>query len=376
MTTYWNPVRVHLGPKSLDRLPEAVGSRAVALVTTAGTMERLGERIRALLGDRLAAVCTDVQPNPTIASCAEVHERLARTPAEGIVAVGGGSVLDTAKTVAAQREAPTGWLGRHLRDGEPVPDGFSPAPLFAVPTTAGTGSEVTPWGTVWDEGRPVKHSLRHPALYPYAAFVDPELTVSLPQDTTVATALDALSHAMEAVWNHNANPVSDTLAAEAIATIPAALHRVLAGPESLDARADLQTGSVLAGLAFSNTQTALAHSISYPLTAAFGLPHGLACSFTLAEVLRLNATADPARVRLVEEALGAGSPADAAERIYALFADAGVAGLLARYVPDADAVTTVEGGFITPGRAGNNLAAVDDEEARAIAKRAYEAVRG
>lgn len=372
--SFHNPVQVHFGLGVVDRLSDLVGERRCAVITTAG-MERRGglARIRAALGDRLVATYSGVEPNPTVASCRHAFEALAADAVDVVVALGGGSSIDTSKAVAAQctQAGSPDWLARHLRAGDPFPTPFRPPPIIAVPTTAGTGSEVTMWATIWDELSSGKHSLSHPALYPEVALVDPELTTSVPHETTVASALDALSHAMEAVWNRAANPVSDALALRAIATIPPALPRALEAPADVPARWQLSSAALLAGLAISGTRTALAHSISYPLTAELGVPHGVACSVTLPELMLAVDDRVPERAGLIVEALRARSVDDAARRVYALLADTGAAGTLRRHVPDAAALRGLRGGFIAPGRAENFVLDVSQEWAADLLERAY-----
>ncbi|MEA2650817.1 MAG: hypothetical protein QOI85_538, partial [Chloroflexota bacterium] len=284
MLAFSNPVRVEFGADALAGLPDAVGERDCILVTSAGMASRGALReIEAGLADRIVATFSDVLPNPTIASCTMAFDALQGVEAGLLVALGGGSVIDTAKALAAQRAHPSGpgWLAGHLRDGRPFPEPFVPPAIIAIPTTAGTGSEVTMWATIWDDESATKRSISHPFLYPEAALLDPALTHSVPRATTVPAAFDALSHAMEAIWNRAANPVSDALAMRAIRLIPGALPRVLESPDDARAREALMSAALLAGLAISSTRTALAHSISYPLTAERGLPHGIACSLTL-----------------------------------------------------------------------------------------------
>ena len=315
MQTVHNPVRIVFGDGALAAVSDAVGERRCVVITTEGMVARgtLG-RLEAALGPRIVGAYTEVEPNPTIASCTTAFDALASLDAEVLVALGGGSAIDTTKAVAAQvAHAPTpGWLAGHLRDGMPFRPDVAPPPIVAVPTTAGTGSEVTMWATIWDEQRPGKHSVSHPSLYAETAILDPTLTLSVPRATTVASALDALSHAMESIWNRAANPVSDALAARAIGLIPAALRAAVSTPDDLGAREALLSGSLLAGLAISSTRTALAHSISYPLTAEMGLPHGVACSVTLPELLLAVAEQLPDRSGLIVGALGHRTANDAA----------------------------------------------------------------
>ncbi len=215
MQSFQNPVRIRFGWGAVDAVGDAVGDRRCAVITTEG-MARRGTltRMEDALGRRLSAAFTGVEPNPTSLRPRVQLRRWGRTTRRSWSPSAAAASIDTAKAVAAQRAhaSSPGWLARHLRDAEPFASEFAPPPIIAIPTTAGTGSEVTMWGTIWDEQTAGKHSISHPALYPETALLDPELTLSVPRGTTVASALDALSHAMEAIWNRAANPVSDALA--------------------------------------------------------------------------------------------------------------------------------------------------------------------
>jgi phosphonate metabolism-associated iron-containing alcohol dehydrogenase len=377
---YSNPVQVESGWGCLDTLDRCMAGRRAILITTSGTRKRgVVGRVEAQLGGRLVAVWAEVEANPTIAACERAATDVSSdgdvSSDDGLVVIGlgGGSSLDTAKAVALQRTpgVDAGFLASFLRDGASLPEDFAPPPMILIPTTSGTGSEVTKWGTVWDERDGRKFSVSHDRLYPEHAIVDPELTLGLPEDTTVFTGLDALSHSMESIWNNNANPTSDAYAVEAIGLIHAALPRILAAPDSRPLRESLSRASLLAGLAFSNTATAIAHSISYPLTSSLGIPHGLACSLTLGEVLAFNAKADASRCQLIVEALGARNVAEAIETLYALFSAVRVGERLAKFAPTRASLDEVEGSFIAPGRAANNLAPIDHEGAARILSDAY-----
>jgi alcohol dehydrogenase len=319
----------------------------------------------------------DIEPNPTFDAILRQAPDVVASAPDVIVAVGGGSTLDAAKAFAALRGVgdPEAWLRRHVRDGQPYPADFKPTPLIAVPTTAGTGSEVTMWATLWAPATCRKYSVSHPALYPEHAVMVPALTHSMDYTVSLFSALDALSHAMEAIWNRNANPVSDALAAEAIGTI----HRVLTSSYASRfaepaTRFAMQQASLVAGLAFSNTRTAIAHSVSYPLTAGFNVPHGLACSFTLGEILRLNGEADPDRVGLIARALGCRDIEAAAGAVYRTYEQVGVGAQLKRFIRARSDVAALDADFITPGRADNNLVPVTQGRARALVDSALSAL--
>ncbi|MCB1470146.1 MAG: phosphonoacetaldehyde reductase, partial [Rhizobiaceae bacterium] len=159
-------------------------------------------------------------------------------------------------------------------------------PLIAVPTTAGTGSEVTSWGTVWDSAGGVKFSLAHPRLYPEFSVVDPDLMIGKPRELTIQTGLDALSHSLESLWNRNANPVSMAHAVTAAKGVISTLPNLAKDLRNGELRERMARAATMAGFAFSNTKTAIAHSLSYPITLRHGVPHGIACSFSLPMVIR------------------------------------------------------------------------------------------
>jgi phosphonate metabolism-associated iron-containing alcohol dehydrogenase len=285
---YHNPVAVTFGNGTIDRLAPILGSRRAVLVAfpEATALGHL-DAVRRQLGGALAGVVDDIEPNPDVVHLEELHTRFWREfeACDAIVALGGGSTLDTAKVLAVT--PPSGDfsdLVARLAENKP----FAPRntkSLIAIPTTAGTGSEVTPWATVWDRASGRKFSLHLRETWPEAAIVDPQLTTSAPRAITLQSGLDALSHALEAIWNVNANPISDALAVSAARRMLRALPKLVEHLDERSLREQASLAALEAGLAFSNTRTALAHSISYEMTLRHGLPHGIACSFTLPLVL-------------------------------------------------------------------------------------------
>jgi phosphonate metabolism-associated iron-containing alcohol dehydrogenase len=290
--TYRNPVRVTFGWDALDGIADLLAGRAYALVTHPDApLAPLRQRLVDRAGSP-TAVIDKIQPNPSLETLRDACQQLldAERPPEVLVALGGGSVIDSAKFLAAGRGD---WrsVANHLREG--VAPTISALPIIAIPTTAGTGSDLTKWATIWDPENARKLSLARDDLYPEAVLVDPALTLGLPWSTTLASGLDALSHALESLWNVNASPVSRGLAVSAARDILAGLAGLRADISDADARELMSLGALRAGLAFSNTQTALAHNISYALTLEQGVAHGLACSFCLPDVMAAALGADP-----------------------------------------------------------------------------------
>ena len=285
MWTHANPVKIQFGAGRFANLPSAIGRRRYAVVThPEAAFTHLVAGLAESAGDPLLLI-DDVAPNPDHALLRERCARFADLdkPVELIVAIGGGSVLDSTKVFAAA----AGDFGRVRRylDRKEGAGALSAIPIIAVPTTAGTGSEVTCWATVWDAGAGKQYSLARPALYAETAIVDPALMLGKPRALTISTGLDALSHALESIWNVNANPVSAHLAVAAAREILECLPPLLDELRNIDLRTRVAQAALFAGLAFSNTKTALAHNLSYPLTLGYGVPHGIACSFTLPVVL-------------------------------------------------------------------------------------------
>jgi len=230
-------------------------------------------------------IFSDIGSNPTFDSCLKAVLFSKTNNFDGVVAIGGGSVMDTAKVVMAS-------MGTNITDLNKLLAITSPyanrVPGVFIPTTHGTGSEVTMWATVWDMNEKKKYSISHPDLYPDIAILDGTLTLSLPLHISLSTTLDALSHSFEAIWNKNANKKSTEYAIEAICLILITITKFKETPQDIELRNILLRASNLAGLAFSNTKTAAAHSISYPLTIRFGIPHGVACSLPLIPLLQIN----------------------------------------------------------------------------------------
>jgi alcohol dehydrogenase class IV len=210
-----------------------------------------------------------------------------------IIAIGGGSCIDLAKAISAlYYQIPSEQLSVELvRKVIKEKKYLSQHPfidIIAVPTTAGTGSEVTKWATIWDMTSKEKFSIESVDIFPKVALIVPEFTSSMPERLTLSSGLDALSHAMEAFWANRRTPLSQLLALKAIEHIKNYLPQVLQKPSDVCLRREMSLASLLAGLAFSITRTTACHSISYPLTMYCGVDHGFAAAMTLIQVAELN----------------------------------------------------------------------------------------
>ncbi len=320
--TFYNPVRVTFGVDAFDRIGSLVDGRSYVLVTYRDApFKLLAKRVAGLAGTPLAVIDA-IEPNPSLGSLKSICAELSALPElpELLIALGGGSVIDSAKFLAAAHGR-WGPVIDYIENGRHR--GPRALPILAIPTTSGTGSDVTSWATLWDPEKDRKLSLARTDLYPEAAVVDPRLLAGLPLPITISSGLDALSHALESIWNVHANPVTRSFAIPAARDIMAGLERLKGDLDDLDARSRTALGSLQAGLAFSNTRTALAHNISYPITLRNGVAHGLACSFCLPEVMTAALGVEPA----CDAAIGRifGDVASAPARLRAFLDTMGVA---------------------------------------------------
>lgn len=270
---FYNPVSIVFDVNYLDII-KTIDAKNILLITSAYfEKNQVVHRIEDLLGKKLKQSICNIPSNPQI----ELFDTLKNCTKgiDTIIALGGGSVIDVAKTLSIDCELT-------ITDNAILPKEIKPfIPVYAFPTTSGTSSELTAWATIWDKNNSKKYSLHLKDLYCKKAIYDPTLTLTLPRDLTLSTALDALSHSIESIWNKNANPISTSNAITAINLITTHLPSLCLELDSLYLRKKISLASVFAGLAFSNTQTAIAHALSYPITMKKNIPHGIACSFTL-----------------------------------------------------------------------------------------------
>jgi alcohol dehydrogenase class IV len=307
------PTKVVYGIGILGKITDAVqplGTRKAMLVTDE-ILVKAGpvDKVKAGLKDTgIQIVCTfdKVPPNSTI-KCVEDCAKLAKKhQVDLIVAVGGGSVIDTAK-VANIIVKKGGKLEQHM--GAYLLDPNEQLlPMIVVPTTAGTGSEVTKVAVILDPDNNVKLPFAEEQFLPQLAVLDPEVTVSMPGKLTAATGMDALTHAIEAYVDKEWSPASDALALHAIRLISRNILQACAKPDDLQARGAMLVGSFLAGVAFSHSMCGLAHGIAHALGGAYHIPHGLANALTLPEVMEYNLESQPERYAEVALALGVSFP--------------------------------------------------------------------
>lgn len=266
-----------------------------AVVASPGAVRRLR------LKDILPPGCwyiTSFSSNPTVDELLECLAALGQGPVKRLICVGGGSAIDMGKALCAlsgiRGDIPRDYerLCRMIAERE-YAGAEKNMDLIAVPTTAGTGADVTQWATVWDMRGMRKLSVDRPDLAPDLSLIIPAFTVDMPPGLTLSTGLDALTQAMESFWAKARNPLSQALALEAVGYIREYLPLALKEPQNVAYRGGMCVGALLSALAFSKTRTTACHSISYPLTMYHGVPHGFAVAVTLEQVAERNRHAVP-----------------------------------------------------------------------------------
>ncbi|MBQ8515914.1 MAG: phosphonoacetaldehyde reductase [Ruminococcus sp.] len=372
MNRYFNPVQTICGKNALSELPSLLSEiippdGRVLLITWNESTAQLETFVQIRDAFHVQCVCFN-ESNPTVEQLFELYRKTAEFSPEVVVAVGGGSVMDVGKSLCC-------FYGKSIASADEMrcmisekSYGGPKAKWIGVPTTSGTGSEVTCWATIWDPTQNVKRSVESRENYAYAAVVDPNLTKSMPLSLAVSSALDAAAHAVEAYWANGSNAVSKALALGAVRTIMTHIDGLLEGDES--AYESMAQGSMIAGMAFSNTKTTACHSISYPLTMHFHIPHGTAVSMLLAPVMKINA-GKVQDMELLLEALGADSCEMLSVRIKDILKRAGIPCTLSEWNVEEESLPMLAAQGLTPGRADNNPVSITKEKIEEILRSIY-----
>jgi alcohol dehydrogenase class IV len=301
------PTDIHFGCGMVKTLPERIrslGGAKAFLVTDPGVRAAgILETIERILRDAglETTVCDRVKPDSGSAVIDETTAEFKSSGADAVVGIGGGSSLDTAKAVAALATNPgpaLSYAGLHKLRNRPVP-------MVAIPTTAGTGSEVTLWSVFTDEAHAVKVAIGSAYIYPAVALCDPDLTLELPPLLTASTGMDALAHAIECYTNNACQPISGALALQAIDLLGRYLRSAVLNGRNRQSRYGVMLAATMAGIAMNPTRLGLAHALAMPLGSwDLRVPHGVALAVTLPRVMEFNYLAEPDRFVDVARALG------------------------------------------------------------------------
>ena len=314
---YAQPVKIFFGEGKFAQLGSVLDELGVSRCVIA-CGKHFAPTAQAMMekDPRIVAVFGGVEQNPQLSGVIETTRLAREHKADAVIGIGGGSSIDTAKFAAAI--ALDGHEAIEYYRGErPFPT--ERLTIIAVPTTAGTGSEVTQVSVVSHNTE--KKTINNPAFMPKAAIVDPLLMLSVPPRTTMNTGLDAMAHALEGYWSKNHQPIPDLMAIEAVRLILANLEKAYRDGSNMEARTNMAMASLLGGLSFALPKTAASHACSYPLSEDYHLPHGEACAFTLDSLVRINADE---RLEYLAKSVGLKNTAELAEKIRAFKEMAGL----------------------------------------------------
>ena len=351
---YFNPVNLVFGSLVRRKIAEECVGKSVLIICSSTAYNRYSKDPELSALFNLANVTFEhgFESNPSLADIMEISHKYRDRSLDLIVGLGGGSAMDVAKIASVSIPA--------IRKGMHIDDLLKDLTLFSrfkeidciqVPTTAGTGSEVTPFATVWDYRSQQKKSLSHPVMYAKKAFVDPDFLSQVPLEVAISTGLDALNQAFESIWNVNANEFTRPLSRRAAVLALQGLPLISEASNDPELRAKLSLASLFAGLAISQTRTSICHSISYPLTLKYGMPHGMACAFSMLEVYEYNSALVKDDIEIITFNLKQ-DPYTALENI---FSQHELNSHFAKALPNKSTFTDSIEDFITTGRFENNI---------------------
>ena len=372
------PTRIIFGEGRLADVPKIVSTMGSRTLVVEGRSGRAESLVRQLGDVGLATTTLQVSSEPTIALVEAGLALARRERCDVVVALGGGSVVDAGKAISAllTNDAP-------VRDyleviGKARPLANRAAPFIAIPTTAGTGAEVTRNAVLMAEDEQVKVSLRSPLMLPAVAVIDPELTYSLPPSITASTGLDALTQCIEPFVSPHANPLSDAVAREGIHRASGALRRAFSNGNDREGRRDMAVASLCGGLALANAKLGAVHGFASPLCGMFPVPHGMACARLLPLIAEINVRALRARMpnavalarydevaRIVTGDASARAE-DAAVWLRELVAELSVPGLASHGVKGGDIPRVVAAARHASSMQGNPIVLTDAELCEAL----------
>lgn len=356
------PPACHVGPGAVEALGEEaarLGTRALLVTGRRGLRESgITGRLTALLEGAGVAVVLFEQapPEPDVATVDAARALIREAGCDLVVEAGGGSALDVGKVTAALagEDAPT---ARFHEESIRAPG----LPHVAIPTTSGTGAEVTPNGVITDYSTRLKQSIRGSGVLPNVAFVDAELTLSCPPSATAAAGMDALVQGIESYVSVHAIPTTDAMALAAVRLTAGSLVAAWRNGADLDARAAMSEGSFLAGLSLTNARLGAVHGIAHPLGLCLGLPHGVVCGALMPSVLKLNRAAVHAKYALLRDAMGD----DPVAVLEGFLDELGLPRVLGAY-PHADWETAIVDYAVGSGSSRANPVPVDESYVRTV----------
>jgi phosphonate metabolism-associated iron-containing alcohol dehydrogenase len=368
----FNKTKIIFGNNTRSCLAKLIKKKIILIVCSIRIKKQIivDEKFNFIKNNRVFWI-NDVISNPTLNYLEKKNKNFKTRNFDYIIAIGGGSIIDSAKVFfllfSFQKK-------KTIRDIIANIDNLkinNSCKLIALPTTSGTGSEVTPYATVWDKKNKKKLSLNHKSLLPTLAIIDPTLTFDLPKELTINTSLDALNQAFESIWNKNANKLTIAYAFKSIKLSLSALAKINKNINDKKSRSELARASLYAGICISQTKTSICHSMSYPLTIHFNIPHGLACAFTMIAIINYIKKKNKIFFLKLTNALKFSCVEIFEKKIKKLFQDLKVKDKNKSYIKNKKKLFSLIKDMQTLGRSDNFIYSIDNNFLKLILKKSY-----
>lgn len=370
---YLMPTNVNFGEDSIPKLAKLISCRRpkkVLIFTGAGSAKASGalDQVKNILSGRKVLIYSGIKPNPSIESLKDGIEVCRKEDPDFIISIGGGSVIDYGKAISVLSKEKAG-LYDFFHNGKEL--GQEKVFFTAIPTTFGTSSEITPYAVMTDQKQQFKITLTGPSMFPEYAFIDPKFTISMARPLVATSCADLFSHVVEAYWNVNATGVSDDFSIKAIELFLKNYQQTYEKPQDISVRRKIGLASIYAGLAFSNTKTTACHSISYPMTVIFGIPHGIACILTLGEMLEFNSQTSRDKILELCKHMGCATVKQARDKISLILSSMDIKAQLRDYGLTKDDLRVIVDKGFTKDRMANNPRPIQKDDLKEILERVY-----
>lgn len=368
----FNKTKIIFGNNSRSYLAKLIKKKKILIVCSKRAKNEIiiDDKLNFIKNNKVFWI-DDVLPNPALEYLEKKNKFLKKRKFDYIIAIGGGSVIDSAKVLSLLFSLKKTKTIKNIINNIDNLKINNSCKLIALPTTSGTGSEVTPYATVWDKKDKKKLSINHKNLLPTLAIVDPVLTFDLPKEVTINTSLDALNQAFESIWNINSN--NDTLpyAFKSIKLSLSALVKINNNINDKKSRTQLARASLYSGICISQTKTSICHSISYPLTAYFNIPHGLACAFSMIAIINYIKKKNKNFLLKLTNVLRFDSVQELEKKIKKLFHTLKVKYKNKSYIKNKKKLFYLIKYMQTQGRSDNFIYSIDKNLLKSILKKSY-----
>jgi len=370
---FFNPVQFNISSGSRKKIIDESLGKSVLVFCSKTAFNRLtkDKLLSALFNQTNIIFDHSFGNNPSLEDIKSISRMYQTYSFDLIIGIGGGSTMDVAKVACISIPAyKIGISIEELLINTNINPGLKAIVCIQVPTTAGTGSELTHFATIWDYEKKQKKSLNHPSMFAKKAYIDPDFLSEIPIDIAIATALDALNQAFESIWNLNANLFTRSMARHAIVLGLECLPIINDINDDPSLRTKLCIASVSAGMAISQTRTSICHSISYPLTLKYGIDHGLACAFSMIAVYKFNLLSIASDINIIRNYI----KEDPLIVIESIFKKHDLYARLAKSLPSKAKFSSEIEEFITTGRFENNIRKCSREDLVEILNTSYDCV--